>query len=141
MKISEAITGADALRHNTMTDEQKVDYLRRLDGDIADMMHLRRRRKLAGAELEQKPEREEAQEQPRRWPFDCTWPEDDATLLMPFPHDEVYVLYLVAMLDLYQQETALYANDMQVFNQAMDEARGWWIRNHRPKDGSYLKVW
>ncbi len=130
MKISEVIVQADKLRDNTMAEAQKVAFLRQLDGEIAEVM-----------DMEETPDDAEAAETLLVWPFACTWPEEDAELLMPFPHDDVYVLYLVAMIDYYNQESALYANDMQVFNTAMNDARSWWRRHHRPPGDEYVKAW
>lgn len=51
-------------------------------------------------------------------------------LLMPAPRDEMYVWYLCAMIDLAQEETTLYQDDMQVANNAIGEAFRWWNRTH-----------
>lgn len=114
MKVSEAISQANDLRDNTLADEQKATWLVGLDGEIAEIMGV---------------------EAPAN-----TWPETDADLLMPAPHDDVYPMYLVAMIDYYNQESGMYANDMQVFNTAMSSARAWWRRNHKPDKQEYWKV-
>ena len=113
MKVSEAISRADNLRDNVLTDEQKAAWLFNLDGEIAGIM--------------------ETDVPVNNWP-------DDAQLLMPAPHDDIYPLYLVAMIDYYSQESGLYQNDMQIFNAAMGEARAWWRRNHRPQKKEYWRV-
>lgn len=59
--------------------------------------------------------------------------DEDKTLLLPQPYDEVYVLYLVAQIDYYNKETALYANDAAMYDMAMREAQAWWRRNHQPR--------
>jgi hypothetical protein len=114
VKVSEAIARADSLRDNTLTEEQKAAWLNKLDGEIAEIM-------------EQTP------------PVN-SWPETDAQLLMPAPHDDIYPFYLVAMIDYYNQESTLYLNDMQVFNTAMNTARAWWRRTHKPERSEYWKV-
>jgi len=103
MKIKEAISKADEIRPNALSDETKARWVMELNGRYAEMMST-----AAPANL---------------------WP-SDITLLMPYPHDNVYVLYLCAMIDNTNEETALYANDMAVFNQADVEARQWWWRNY-----------
>ncbi len=106
MKLTEVIRQADDLRMNTLGEDQKAQWLHELDGKIAEIM-----------------ERDIPQN---------TWP-DDRELLMPAPCDNIYVLYLVAMIDYYNQETAMYTNDMAMFNQAYSEAKAWWRRNNIPK--------
>ena len=105
MTYRKAISRANALRPNTFTDEQKFAWLAELDAQIAGTLRV--------------------DVQPDPFP-------EDAELWMPFPHDNVYVLYLVAMIDYYNQETNLYANDYQMYNAALDEAKAWWNRNNRP---------
>lgn len=51
-------------------------------------------------------------------------------LLMPPPRDEMYVWYLCAMIDLAQEETTLYQDDMTVANNTIGEALRWWQRTH-----------
>lgn len=65
------------------------------------------------------------------------WPEQDPRLLMSSPHDNIYPLYLVAMIDYYNQESTLYANYMTIYNAAMTVARAWWRRNNKPKGSNY----
>lgn len=106
MKTSEAIANANKLRLNTLDDEQKAHWLHELDCDIAKMQGV---------------------------PMPAfVWPTENAELLMPAPHEDIYVLYLVAKIDFYDQESGLYANDMAIFNAAYDDARAFWRRNHAP---------
>lgn len=114
MKVSEAINQANSLRDNVLTDEQKAAWLYQLEGEVADFMN-------------------------KPVPVN-EWPEQDAQLLMQSPHDIVYPLYLVAMIDYYNQESTLYANDMTIYNSAMTAARAWWRRNNKPKEGNYWGV-
>lgn len=106
MKAQDAIARANELRLNAFTDEQKSRWIYELEVDVAEMM---------GTEL---PE------------FTIPYKND---LLMPERHEGVYVKYLIAMIDYYNNESKLYANDFEIFNEAMHEARSWWIRNNKPK--------
>ena len=106
MKITDAIAKADGLRMNTLEDEQKAKWLYELDCSVAEMM---------------------GRDAPT-WKFP-----DDRELLMPVQHEDIYVKYLVAMIDYFNGESALYANDITLYESAMAEARAWWIRNNRPK--------
>ena len=101
MKASEAITQADALRPNTISDDQKILWLYELEADLSELMMI--------------------------WeaPLPGNYPTDDPDLLMPKGHDQIYVLYLMAMID--------NGNDFANFNQAYLEARQWWVRTHRPR--------
>lgn len=114
MRIKEAIAKADALRKNALTEEQKAEWLQQLELQLAEM-------------LGKEPQAE-------RWPADYE-------LLMPAPHDRIYVLYLVAQIDYYNQETALYANDMAIYNAAVSEALAWWRRSNCPAKTQHWGVW
>ena len=113
MKLLAAIEKANTLRPNAITDTMKADWIVALDGEIAEMMGL--------------------------YPQDNEYPED-MDLLMPYPHDEIYSLYCMAMIDNAQEETDLYANDLQVANQAISEARRWWWRNRRVPKQTPVRV-
>lgn len=105
MKINEAIRRANLLRGNTISDEQKYAWVNDLDGQIAEMMG-----KDAPASV---------------------FPED-RELLMPAPYEEVYQLYLVSKIDFYNNEIEMYANELTVYEAAINEAKAWWRRNNRP---------
>ena len=113
MKVKEAIKRADALRPNAIDEEMKAEWLVRFDSEIAELM---------GIEA----------------PI-LHWPEDQE-LLMPFPKDEIYPLYLMARIDLANEETALYQNDMIVANQAITESKAWWYRNLGTHPAKYVRV-
>lgn len=115
MKISEAIARADELRPNAIPDRHKADWLYKLDGELCELMYI-----------------EEAQ--------DYQWPEEDTELLMPYPHDDIYPLYLMAMIDNANEETALYQNDMTMFNGSYDSARKWWHRTHKRAPQKRIEV-
>lgn len=106
MKINDAIVAADELRMNTLDDEQKAKWLYELDCAVAEIMG-----KAAPT-----------------WKFP-----ENKELLIPMQHEEVYVKYLVAMIDYYNGESELYANDITLYEQAMKEFRSWYIRNNRPR--------
>lgn len=109
MHIKEAIKKADELRPNAISEERKAHWVYELEGRLA---HVR-----------------------RAPPPAKIWPADPA-LAMPPPYDTVYERYLCAMIDLMNQETALYANDMAVFEETYSAAVAW-LRRRRPP-GPYL---
>ena len=114
MTVREAIAAADLLRPNTLFDEMKARFVYELDCDIAELQDV---------------------EQPS-----FVWPKEDAELLMPAPHDNIYPLYLAAKIDYYNQESALYANDMAIYNNAYEEARRWWRRHNKPASAGNWRV-
>ncbi len=114
MTVREAIARADEMRPNTLSDEQKASFIYELDCDIAELQGV---------------------DQPS-----FVWPGTDATLLMEEPHDNIYVLYLAAKIDYYNQESSMYANDMAVFNSAYSETRAWWRRQHVPEKSKNWSV-
>lgn len=66
--------------------------------------------------------------------------EDGEELLMPYPHEEIYQLYLICKIDYYNQEMELYQNDMETYKEALGEALAWWRRNNRPEKSGKWSV-
>lgn len=54
-------------------------------------------------------------------------------LIAPFPYDEIYGYYLMAQVDLQNQEITKYNNDKALFNHAYDMLSDYWTRTHMPK--------
>ena len=70
------------------------------------------------------------------------WPEDgDWELIVPAPYDNLYDLYLTAMLEYWMREYDGYNNTVGLFTEAYDEFRSRWRRDHRPKGRSTLNLW
>ena len=113
MTVKEAVKRADALRMNTVSEEQKAAWVNDLDGQLAELF---------GVE-----------------PPANNWPED-RVLLMPAPHEEIYQLYLICKIDYYNQEMTLYTNDLAIYNSALAEAQAWCRRNHRPASSGNWRV-
>lgn len=143
MTVNEAIARANELRMNTLGDEIKMEWLRTLDGQLLEMMQ----HDVGAAAHEDGTAAEQRNgtaaggaERCAVWPDAGVWPEENPELLMGAPHEMVYVYHLVAQIDYHNQESDLYANDLTLYNTAMRDARAWWRRNHRPKDGGNWKV-
>ncbi len=113
MNAKKAIARADNLRMNVIDDEQKYAWLYELDGELAETL---------GVDVPENP-----------------FPED-GELLMPAPYDNIYELYLVAMIDYYNNESEMYMNDKEIFNAAFDEAKAWWRRQHKPPSRGNWRV-
>lgn len=113
MTARKAIVNANRLRPNTLDEEKKFGWLYELDGKLAEMF---------GVDIPEDP-----------------FPED-GELLMPVPYDNIYEFYLCAMIDFYNQEGALYQNDMAMFDAAYSEALAWYRRTHEPECTRTWKV-
>ena len=105
MYLMESMAEADALRPNTIGDEQKAEWIEQMERRFAETTQI----------------------PPRVSSFP-----DDKELLMPPPVDRVYVFWLCAMIDWAQLDGDLYAIDMSMYNEAYKEAIAWWRRNHVP---------
>jgi len=114
MKLLKAIRDADALRPNKLSTPRKAEILMVLEHRIAEMM---------GAEA---PTLKVSVE--------------DMELLLPDGHNECYHLYLAAQLDAYNQDSALYANDHAIANEAVADAMAWWRRENRKESKGNWKV-
>jgi hypothetical protein len=111
MTVNDVIARAQELKPDVYTEEQMTAWLSDLDGRLA-------------LELGQET------------PVGYTYPESgDTALLAASPFDRMYALYLVAMTDFHNREMDAYANDMQMFNAALDDFRCWYRRRHRPAAG------
>ena len=115
MKVSEAIIRADVIRPNKAQSEDKARWLMRLEADFAEMMG------------ESTPV------------YDAGTMQRD--LLLPFPYDECYPLYLAAQIDARANHDAdLYTADKQMADDAIASAKAWYRRNNRPENSGQWKV-
>ena len=115
MKIIEAITRLDALKFNTYTQTDKVEWLSRLDNMVKK--HIIDTHE--GAE-------------------DVIFTGyDDSTdlqmeLLVPAPHDEMYLRWMEAQIDYHNGEYDKYNNAIIMFNTAYEAYQAFYTRNHLP---------
>lgn len=105
MKLFEAIKKADLLRENMIPEEIKAEWIYSLECEFAEVMGE---------------------------PFSGNSFPMEKELLMPFPYDEAYYLYLAAMIDNANQDVELYENDKTLANAAVARAKAWYRREHRP---------
>lgn len=111
MTVYEALESANIMRPNAVNQTLLAEFLMKgLEGDVAEMMGLE-------PPINQYP--------------------SDMELLMPHPYNNIYALYLAAQIDLLNEETILYENDMAVFNKEWDRAQAWWRRNNRKRSGNW----
>ena len=113
MRINDAISKADELRINAISQEQKYTWVYEFEARIAEIMD----EKLS----------------PKNFP-------ENIELLMPDEHEDIYVKYLAAKIDYYNGETALYQNDQAIFEDAFADARAWHIRTRGAKNQGNWRI-
>ena len=118
MTTNEVITYVDGVKPNVYTEEDKAGWIGRLDGMIAVEVH--------GVEQ----------------PFPRSYPEDgDTELLVPFPYDDMYGMYVSAMIDFHNREYTNYNNSVAIFTERLEQYKAWYIRNHAPEGaGNFRNV-
>ena len=116
MKIIDAINRLDALKFNTYSQSDKVEWLSRLDSMVKKQIidtH-------EGAEA-----------------VTFTGYDDstnlDTELLVPVPYDEMYLRWLEAQIDYHNGEYDKYNNSILMYQAAYDGYANYYNRNHMPK--------
>lgn len=121
MKIGEAIATVDRLRRNTYDQKEKIRWLSELD--------LRVKHKVLDTH----------QDNPAEDFAGYAEDEDpDTVLLVPAPYDEMYLRFLEAQIEYYDQQEDRYNNAMDLFDNAWSDYVRWYNRTHMPK-GYQLK--
>ena len=118
MTIREAITRLDALKFNTYNEEDKVEWLSRLDSavklQIIDNHDGANDISFSG--------------------YDANTP-DNTVLLVPAPFDEVYLRWMEAQIDYHNGEFDKFNNSIIMYNTAFDEYQKYYTRTHKPVQG------
>lgn len=116
--INEVIGRVDRLKPNALEDKEKARYLLELDGrTYAELTRF---------------------DAPDALPPE-KWPEDgDKPLLVSPPYDNMYDLYLTAMIEFSLGEYSAYNNTAAMFDKAQKEYRAKYRRDHMP-DSAHLR--
>lgn len=129
MTIGDAISRLDELKPNAVSYQRKVEWLADVDWDIYRTLV-------------------KTHEGGENLVFEGYEPDaesgaDDKTLLAVKPYDRMYVQYMMAQIDLQNQEYDLYANDAALYNQSRDEYAKYYNRKVMPVQGRGLhtKTW
>lgn len=110
MTPNKVIEIIDNLRPNAYNEEQKLRWISDLDGMV---------QRLVFQETEV---------------IQYSYPEDmDRKLLIPYPFDDVYAMYLEAKIDYYNREYKYYNNSVQTFENRFTEYKKAYIREHPAK--------
>ena len=115
MKIIEAINKLDALKHNTYSQSNKVEWLSRLDAMVKKFII----------------DTHEGDEVTFTGYDDST--NTDTELLIPEPFDEVYLRWMEAQIDYHNGEYDKYNNAIDMFNTAYEGYKNYYNRTHMPK--------
>ena len=110
MTPNKAIEIVDKSKPNSYSDEDKLRWINELDGMVQRLV-------FQNDKITQ-----------------YSYPEDiDKELLVPFPFDDVYELFLSAKIDYHNREYANYNNSAMMFEAQFSEYKKSYIREHRAK--------
>ena len=114
MNLKTIIQLVDSIKPNAFPVEAKVRWLNECEGLVQTEVML-----LAPEEV-----------------LEYTWDENqDTEMLALKPHHKIYWVYLLAMIDLANNEYDKYNNTVKVFNDYFVEYQKWYARTYRPADG------
>ena len=115
MTIAEVISKVDALKPNTYTPDDKIDWLSTLDARVKS--------KIIDAH--------EGGENITFTGYDGLV-DQDTELLVPAPYDEMYLRWLEAQIDYHNSEDGRYNNAIVLFNNAYEDYKKHYTRTHMP---------
>ena len=115
MTIAEVISKVDALKPNTYTPEDKIDWLSNLDTRV--------KRQIIDAHKHNEPI--------FFYGYDSL-SDQETELLVPAPYDEMYLRWLEAMIDYHNSDDDRYNNAITLFNNAYEGYKKHYTRTHMP---------
>lgn len=121
MTVGAAIKAADHLRANHFCVDEKLKWISRLDGKIANEV-LQPRSDIRGNVFK-----------------GYTQNDIENELLVPYPYDELYVYYLISQIDYYNAEISRYNNSSMMFNNAYNEFEAAYNRDHMVAENKKFK--
>lgn len=114
--INKTIEYVDKVKVNPYSDEQKFHWISELDGMV------RRAVMQEGGT------------------FAYNYPDDgDTELIVPYPYDSIYALYIEAMIDFYDKRFNDYNNTITMFAAKLDDFKRAYIRENMPKSSGKIK--
>lgn len=115
MTIQDAIDRTDALKYNTYTNEEKIAWLSKLDAMVKQNII----------------DTHEGHEDIAFSGYDDSI-NMETELIVPHPHDEMYILWLQAKIDLSNCEYEKYNASITLFNTEYEAFENYYNRNHMP---------
>ena len=116
MKIIEAISKIDDLKHNTYSQSDKIGWLSRLDAMVKRMVI----------------DTHEGGEEITFTGYDDTT-DPETVMLIPEPFDEAYLRWLEAQIDYANGEYEKYNNSAEAYNTVWQAFLNYYNRTHMPK--------
>lgn len=119
--LAETIAKIDAIKTNPYSNEDKTAWINKLEAVIQ-------------AEIT------------KTYPGDgtavltqYTWADDqNKSLIIGAPYDDIYTLYLASMIDFYNKEFMTYNNSKNMFNQAYLECSKYYTRTNLPAQSNSI---
>ena len=115
MTIAEVISKVDALKPNTYTPEDKVDWLSNLDARVKSQII----------------DTHEGGEDVLFYGYDSIL-DEGTILLVPAPYDEMYLRWVEAMIDYHNSDDERYNNAIMLFNNSYEGYKKHYTRTHMP---------
>lgn len=115
MKIIQALTRLDDLIHNTYTQQDKVEWLSKLDSMV--------KRQIIDTH-------EGAEDVVFNGYDDST--DQNTELLVPAPYDDMYLRWMEAQIHYHNGEYDKYNNAIIMFNTVFEAYQAYYTRNHLP---------
>jgi hypothetical protein len=115
MTLNEAIAKIDSLKPNQYTFAEKVAWISDVDGRIYRDLITKH-------------------ENPEEKTWDGPYDEDSSSALVLLayePYTDLYIYYMMAMIDQYNGEYTRYSNDMEQFNNSYQAFADDYIRNNK----------
>lgn len=116
MTINGLITEVDDLKPNAYEDAQKIRWLNKVEGRI---YHEIIKNRTTDERLEEYEYREFEENVSM-----------DTELLAQEPYSDLYIYYLMSMIDMHNEEYERYQNASQMFNEAYQSFANYWYRTH-----------
>ncbi len=123
MTLREAIDKADRFKPSQFSDEDKVEWLSNLDANIHN-------------DILKSHEPVPEEDFPGYKMNDI-----NNALLAPFPYDELYVAYLLMMIDLRNEDVARYNNSKAVFDAALTAYAKYVNKTQKPVFTTKFRIW
>lgn len=144
MTINSVIETVSRLKPGAVEDRDMARWLLDLDGRLRQRLLPVEDKPEEGpeapVEAEGEPEGEDAGGAAQSAP-PMSWPEDgDKPLFVPVEYGELYVFYVIAMVEFYTREYGSYNNTIILFNDRLSDFLRAWRRAHRPAPRGAVRV-
>lgn len=115
MTIAEIITQVDSLRRNTYEQKEKISWLSQLDQRVKSRIIDTHEGGVAATFTGYDEDTDEG-----------------TVLLVPAPYDEMYLHYLIAQIEYFDQQEGRYNNANRLFESVWNDYACWYNRTHMP---------